>query len=95
MAPADVIELEDLPGPVHQRFAEVLLPSLERKETMRAWAARYARLMLERCGGNKRETADTLDISYHTLNAYLKYASAPDGVVAQHEEPEVAAACVE
>ena len=40
--------------------------------TLRAWASRYARLMLDRCDGNKRETARVLGISYHTLNSYLR-----------------------
>jgi hypothetical protein len=37
--------------------------------------------VLERCGGNKREACRALDISYHTLQAYLRYpsASADDG----------------
>jgi transcriptional regulator with AAA-type ATPase domain len=40
---------------------------------MRAWASRYARLVLERCGGNKRRACRELGISYHTLQAYLQY----------------------
>jgi hypothetical protein len=40
---------------------------------MRAWGSRYARLVLERAGGNKREACRRLRISYHTLNAYLAY----------------------
>ena len=40
---------------------------------MRAWGSRYARLMLEKNGGNKRQACKALDISYHTLNAYLNY----------------------
>jgi hypothetical protein len=50
-----------------------LLPSLERRDTLRAWGSRYARLVLERCQGNKREACRVLDISYHTLQAYLRY----------------------
>jgi two-component system response regulator HydG len=92
MANGDTIEIEDLPVSVHQRFAEVLLPSLERKETMRAWAARYARAMLQRCGGNKRVTSEALGISYHTLNAYLKQADAI--AAALDDDPPLAGACV-
>ena len=40
---------------------------------MRAWGSRYARLVLERCGGRKRHAARTLGISYHTLNSYLRF----------------------
>jgi hypothetical protein len=41
---------------------------------MRAWGSRYARLVFERCGRNKRRACRVLDISYHTLQAYLRYA---------------------
>ena len=40
---------------------------------MRAWGSRYARLILGRAGGNKREACRVLGISYHTLRAYLRY----------------------
>jgi hypothetical protein len=40
---------------------------------MRAWGSRYARLVLERCKNNKRQACKVLDISYHTLQAYLRY----------------------
>jgi transcriptional regulator with AAA-type ATPase domain len=40
---------------------------------MRAWASRYARLILERCGNNKRQACRELGISYHTLQAHLRY----------------------
>ena len=40
---------------------------------MRAWGSRYARLILDRCGGNKRETCRVLGLSYHTLQAYLRF----------------------
>jgi hypothetical protein len=39
---------------------------------MRGWASRYARLVLERCGNNKRKACRQLDISYHTLQSYLR-----------------------
>ena len=70
---SDVIELSDLPPNVRGEMAAVLLPSLLRNETLRAWAARYARLVLDRCGGNKRRASQALGISYHTLTAYLKH----------------------
>jgi hypothetical protein len=37
--------------------------------------SRYARLVFERCGGNKRQASRLLDISYHTLDAYLRYGN--------------------
>ena len=70
---SEVIELDDLPGGVRGAYAENIGPSLRRNDTMRAWGARYARLTLERCQGNKREACRVLDISYHTLIAYLQY----------------------
>ncbi|MCY4635008.1 MAG: hypothetical protein OXG04_11000 [Acidobacteria bacterium] len=40
---------------------------------MRAWGSRYARIVLDRCGNNKREACRVLGISYHTLQSYLRY----------------------
>jgi transcriptional regulator with PAS, ATPase and Fis domain len=73
LAESDVIELDDLPATVRGDYAAAILPSFARKETMRAWGSRYARLMLDRCHGNKREACRVLGISYHTLQAYLRY----------------------
>jgi DNA-binding NtrC family response regulator len=81
LAGTDVIELDDLPPRVRGEYATTLMPSLARGDTMRAWGSRYARLALERCQGNKREACRVLDISYHTLQAYLRYpaVSAAEG----------------
>ena len=49
------------------------MPALKRGDSMRAWGSRYARLVLDRCGGNKREASRVLGISYHTLNSYLRF----------------------
>ncbi len=67
------IELSDLPPQVCGRYGEVLGPSIAAGDSMRAWGSRYARLTFERCGRNKRAAARVLDISYHTLAAYLYY----------------------
>jgi transcriptional regulator with PAS, ATPase and Fis domain len=77
LSAGDVIQVDDLPPRVRGDYATVLMPSLERNETLRAWGSRYARLVLERCRGNKREACRVLGISYHTLVAYLRYS--PDG----------------
>ena len=53
------IELEDLPPHVCGRYGEVLGPSIAASESMRAWGSRYARLIFERCGRNKRAAART------------------------------------
>jgi transcriptional regulator with PAS, ATPase and Fis domain len=71
LAAGHQIRLEDLPPPVARGYTALLMPSLERGDTLRAWAARYVRLVLERCGGNKRRACHALDISYHTLQSYL------------------------
>jgi DNA-binding NtrC family response regulator len=76
LAEGEVIGLDDLPPVVRGDFAAVLLPSLERLDSLRAWGSRYVRLVLDRAGGNKREASRILGISYHTLNAYLRFAPA-------------------
>jgi transcriptional regulator with AAA-type ATPase domain len=68
----DAVELDDLPPSVRGETAK-MVSALEGKDTMRAWGSRYARLVLDRSGGNKRDACRVLGISYHTLNAYLRY----------------------
>jgi len=100
---SDIVFLEDLPPSISGGYATVVLPSLERRETMRAWGRRYARLVVERCQGNKREASRFLGISYHTLVAYLKdplevmSAGTPASIGDEVEETAVAtaAACPE
>jgi len=70
-----VIELDDLPPQVRGEFTEVLWPSLERGDSLRSWGTRYAQLVFERCGRNKRTACRVLDISYHTLRGYLRPAA--------------------
>jgi DNA-binding NtrC family response regulator len=74
LAESDVIALEDLPPTVRTEYEVALGPSLQRSDTMRAWGSRYARLILERCRGNKRAACRVLNLSYHTLQAYLSYS---------------------
>ena len=74
LASGNVIGLDDLPLRLRQAYGDVLLPSMERRETLRAWGSRYVQLVLERNGRNKRKACKSLDISYHTLQAYLRYA---------------------
>ena len=71
---SDYIELDDLPPQFRGDYSQVLGPSLAAGESMRAWGSRYARLVFERCGRNKRRTCRQLDISYHTLESYLRYS---------------------
>ena len=72
LAETDTIELDDLPPTVRGDYGAAIAPSLKRNDTLRAWASRYARLILDRCQGNKREACRVLNISYHTLQAYLR-----------------------
>lgn len=69
------IALDDLPIALRGAYGEVLMPSVQANDTMRAWGSRYARLVLEKCDRNKRQACEVLGISYHTLNAYLHYKS--------------------
>ena len=75
LATEDTIGLQDLPVELTRDYAELLQPSIVRAESLRAWGSRYARLMLERCGRNKRRTCEVLGISYHTLQSYLRHPS--------------------
>ena len=85
----DVVELEDLPAALRGEFAAALASTLSHPETMRTWGSRYARAILERCRGNKREACRVLDISYHTLVAYLRYPSTLEPVAAATSEPGI------
>jgi transcriptional regulator with PAS, ATPase and Fis domain len=79
-----VISLEDLPLRLRAGYSDILLPSMEGEETLREWASRYVRLVLERSGRNKRKACRALGISYHTLQAYLRYAQRRQGVNQLH-----------
>ena len=73
LAGGPFLELDDLPPVLLGGYADVLVPALEARSTMRAWGSRYARLVLERCSNNKRQACRELGISYHTLQAYLRF----------------------
>ena len=74
LAQGDRIELDDLPAVVRGEYDETFGPALARDESFRTWGSRYAKLVFERCGRNKRRACRVLHISYHTLTAYLRYA---------------------
>jgi two-component system NtrC family response regulator len=80
LAPSDRIELQDLPPRIREDFDAIVLPSLARDDTLRTWAGRYARLVLERYHGNKRQACRVLGISYHTLQSYVRFV--PDSSIA-------------
>ena len=72
LAGSDTLEVDDLPPALLSGYEDIILPSIRRRDTMRDWAGRYARLVLERCHNNKRRACRELGISYHTLQAHLK-----------------------
>ncbi len=72
LADSDELQLEDLPSSVVDLYTENLMASFARGDTMRTWGSRYARLVLDRCGYNKRRACRELGISYHTLRDYLR-----------------------
>ena len=73
------IRVHDLPARITGDYERNLQPSLLRDDTMRAWGSRYARIVLDRCGNNKREACRVLGISYHTLQSYLRYGGSSTG----------------
>ena len=78
LAAGDLIEVSDLPDSVTGRYREVMAqPPTDGDQSIRAWGSRYARMVLARTQGNKREACRILDISYHTLQSYLTYGPAP------------------
>jgi transcriptional regulator with PAS, ATPase and Fis domain len=87
LAETDRIELDDLPPQVRGECAEILGPSLAGNDSLRTWGTRYARLVFERCGRNKRRACRVLDISYHTLQAYLRCADRGLAAPRPHERP--------
>jgi transcriptional regulator with PAS, ATPase and Fis domain len=68
------IDVHDLPAAMRGGYAEVFGPPAAVNASMRVWGSRYATLVFERCGRNKRRACEQLDISYHTLQAYLRFA---------------------
>ena len=84
LAGGPVIDLPDLPVEVTKEYREVIGGLQGRDDSLRAWSSRYVRLVLERCGGNKRRACEVLNITYHTLRTLLEYDTT-------HTGPEFAA----
>jgi transcriptional regulator with PAS, ATPase and Fis domain len=77
LAPGPTIIVDDLPADVRKHSGDLrLAEEAGRDDSLRAWCSRYVRVVLERCGGNKRRACEVLDISYHKLQAHLDYESA-------------------
>ncbi len=73
LAAGDRLQLDDLPPALLDGYTRILLPSFREFESLRTWGSRYARMVYERCEHNKRQACRELGISYHTLQAYLRY----------------------
>jgi transcriptional regulator with PAS, ATPase and Fis domain len=69
------ILLADLPDDITRDFRHLVRPQRPHNTSLRAWSSRYARLVLERCRGNKRRACRELDISYHTLRGLIEYGA--------------------
>jgi transcriptional regulator with PAS, ATPase and Fis domain len=87
LAGSDSLELDDLPPALLGGYSDVLVPSMRARESMRAWASRYARLVYERCGNNKRQACRELGISYHTLRSHLKFRPERPGASQEENGP--------
>jgi transcriptional regulator with PAS, ATPase and Fis domain len=73
LAQSEKVRLDDLPPSLRGDYETFVLPSIARDDTLRAWASRYARLVWHRSDQNKRKACRVLGISYHTLDAHLRY----------------------
>ncbi len=75
LAPGPEICLDDLPGDITQEYTALTIDmATGRDYSLRTWARRYSRLVLERCHGNRRLACEQLGITYHTLTTYLSEA---------------------
>ena len=90
LASSAVMGLDDLSPQVGGRHRAALGVALDHNDSLRLWARRYVRIMLERSRGTKRATARVLGISYHTLQAYLRAPIDPDGAGAASPEKTTA-----
>jgi transcriptional regulator with PAS, ATPase and Fis domain len=79
------IGVSDLPPEISREYRDLTGPcDIAGDYSLRTWTRRYAQLILERCHGNKRQACERLDISYHTLQVYLR----PSGPAADpRQEP--------
>lgn len=88
LSPDGVITPEHLPPGIAKVHQRLFAPALEESLTLRAFAARYVRMVVEQ-SGNRRVACRVLDISYHTLRAYLRD---PDEQIAFRRGPRLAPA---
>lgn len=72
LSPGTEVSVADLPAAITRGLDEALGAG-RRDHTLRGWSSRYARLVLDRCEGNKRQACDILDITYKTLQSLLQH----------------------
>ena len=85
LAMGDALQLDDLPPALLAGYSELLVPSARGGDSLRSWASRYVRLVLERCHNNKRRACRQLGISYHTLCAHVRYRPDQEGAESETE----------
>ncbi len=73
LAPGPTVTLDDLPREIAGTDIERPGRHSEPDHTLRACCSRYARLVLDRCNGNKSRACRILDITYHTLMTHIDY----------------------
>ena len=89
LAPGAQVGLEHLPFAVTDRFSEVHAVPLRTNMALREMAAQYVRLVLAKCGNNKREACRVLDISYHTLESYLRRSALIHAAIPVGRQPSL------
>ena len=75
LTPGNEVCAGDLPAEITKVYGEIST-NVANDHTLRGWSSRYARLVLDRCHGNKRQTCDILDVSYKTLQSLLEHSVA-------------------
>lgn len=80
------IGVADLPPEITHEYRDLTGEEAAGDYSLYTWSRRYTRLVLDRCHGNKRQACERLDISYHTLRAYLKPPVNDDGAETRREE---------
>ena len=78
LANGGTVDVEHLPASVASPFLDVFGEPVRSESSLRQFASHYVRLVVQRCGNNKREACRVLGISYHTLEGYLRRAAARD-----------------
>lgn len=72
LSSAPELGLDDLPGEISTPFNDIVVAPAQDGDSLRVWARRYARYVLDRHGGNRRQACAALGISHNTLKAYLQ-----------------------